>query len=149
MKTAPLISLGVLCNYVCTIKIDKKDIPVHKNGQEIIKCTRNKQIRMWEVLLKTKQSEAVENKNLDHTTKPELSQYLHAALFRPTAAIILKETKKGFLKTCPGPQKISSRSILKNQGKQQLDTCTWEDKDYNQQEKNLQIQTCNTRAKKM
>ena len=30
IKTAPLISLGVLCDYVCTTTPDKQTITVHK-----------------------------------------------------------------------------------------------------------------------
>ena len=32
-KTAPLISLGVLCDYGCTITLDKKYISIQKNGE--------------------------------------------------------------------------------------------------------------------
>ena len=41
MKTAPFISLGVLCDDGCTITLDKQEISVQKNGQEIIKGTRS------------------------------------------------------------------------------------------------------------
>ena len=51
IKTAPLISLGVICDYGCTIILDMQDMIVQKNGQEIIKGTRNKQTGMWEVPL--------------------------------------------------------------------------------------------------
>ena len=70
---------------------------------------------MWEVPLETQQSEAVINNIMDQTTKPELAQYLHAALFIPTTASLIKAIKKGLLNTCPGLTKILSRSILKNQ----------------------------------
>ena len=56
MKTAPIISLGVLCYDGCTITLDKQDMPVQKNGQEIVKVTRNKQTEMWKVPLETQQS---------------------------------------------------------------------------------------------
>ena len=39
MKIDPLISLGFLCDYGCTILLEKKDISAQKNGQEIIKGT--------------------------------------------------------------------------------------------------------------
>ena len=48
------------------------------------------------------QSENLVNNILAQTSKTELAQYLHAALFRPTKEIILKEIKPGFLKTWPG-----------------------------------------------
>ena len=57
---------------------------------------------MWEVPLETQKSEVVVNNILDHTTKPELAQYLHAALFSPTASSLLKSIKQVFLKTWPG-----------------------------------------------
>ena len=75
---------------------------VQKNGQEIIKSTRNKQTGMWEVSLKIKQLESTTNKILDQKNKPELAQYLHAELFSPKIASLLKSIKQGFLKTWPG-----------------------------------------------
>ena len=65
---------------------------------------------MWEVPLKTQQLEAVENNILDHITKPELAQYLHAALVIPTTASLLKEIKQAFLKTSSG----LTEKIIKN-----------------------------------
>ena len=102
MKTAPLISLGVLCDYGCTITLDSQETSFQKNGQKIIKVTRNKQTGMWEVLLETQLSEVVANTILEQTTKPELAQYIHAALFRPTSAILLNEIKQGLLKNWTG-----------------------------------------------
>ena len=77
-------------------------MPFHKNGQEIIKGTRNKKTRMWEVPLETQQAESMTNNIMEQTSKPELAQYLHAALFSPTKASLVKATKQGFLKTWPG-----------------------------------------------
>ena len=73
IKTATVISLGILCDYGCTITLYKQYTSVHINVQEIIKGTGNKQTIIWEVLLETQQSEAVKNSILDQTTKPELS----------------------------------------------------------------------------
>ena len=56
MQTAPLISLGVLCDDRCTITLDKQKISIEKNGEEIIKSTRNKKTGMWEVPLGPQQS---------------------------------------------------------------------------------------------
>ena len=78
---------------------------------------------MWEVPLGTQQPENVVNNILEQTSKPELSQYLHAALFIPTAASLLKATKQGFLKTCPGPTEKLIKKHLENQGIQQWYTC--------------------------
>ena len=70
MKTPPLISLGVLYDYGCTTTLDKQEMSVHKNGQEIIKGTRNKKTGMWEVPLEAQQSESVINNIMEHTSKP-------------------------------------------------------------------------------
>ena len=70
MKTAPLVSLRVLCYDVCTITLDNQDISAHKNVQEIIKGTRDKKTGMWEVPLETHQSEYMKNNIMDQTTKP-------------------------------------------------------------------------------
>ena len=56
MQTAPLISLEVLCDDGCTITLDKQEMSIQKNGEEIIKGTRNKKTVMWEVPLGTQQS---------------------------------------------------------------------------------------------
>ena len=49
------------------------------------------------------------------TSKPKLSQYLHAALFSPTTARILKAIKQCFPKTCPGlTEKLIKRHIEKS-----------------------------------
>ena len=49
------------------------------------------------------------------TTKPELAQYLHAALFIPTTAILLKAIKQGFLKTWPGrTEKLIKKHLEKS-----------------------------------
>ena len=102
MKTETLISLGVFYDDECTIKLDKQEMSVQNNGQHTVKVTRNKQMGMWEVPLDTQQLEIVSNNIMVQTTKPELSQYLHAALLSPTEASLLKPTKQDFLKTWPG-----------------------------------------------
>ena len=55
IQTAPLISLGVLCDYGCTITLDKQEMSIHNNGEKIIKGTRNKKTGIWEVPLGTQQ----------------------------------------------------------------------------------------------
>ena len=57
---------------------------------------------MWEVPLKIQQSKIVVNNILSQTIKPELAQYFHAALFRPTTTSLIKSTKLGYLKIWPG-----------------------------------------------
>ena len=47
IKTAPLISLGVLCDDRFTITLDKQEMSGQKNEQEIIKGARNKKTVMW------------------------------------------------------------------------------------------------------
>ena len=70
MQTAPLISLGVLCDYGCTITLDKQEMSIQKNGEEIIKGTRNKNTGMWEVPLVPQQSENLMKNILARTSKP-------------------------------------------------------------------------------
>ena len=79
---------------------------------------------MLEVSLDIQQPAAVINYIMVQTSKPELPQYLHAALLIPTAASLIKTTKESFLKTWPRLTKNSLRGIFKNQGKRQWDTCT-------------------------
>ena len=90
MKADTLISLGLLCDDGCTISLDNQYRKVQKNGQEIMKGTRNKKTGMWEVTLETQQLEFVTNNILSQKTKPEISQYLHVALLIPTTESLLK-----------------------------------------------------------
>ena len=55
IKTAQLISLGVLCDDLCNIILDNQDMLVQKNGQEGIKDIRNKQTGIWDVPVETQQ----------------------------------------------------------------------------------------------
>ena len=55
MKTETLISLGVFFDDGCTIKLDKQEMSVQNNGQQIIKFTRNKKKRIREVPMDTQQ----------------------------------------------------------------------------------------------
>ena len=57
---------------------------------------------MWEVPLETQQSNIVVDNILAQTTKPELVQYFHVALFSLTSRTLLKSIKLGYLKTRPG-----------------------------------------------
>ena len=79
---------------------------------------------MWEVPLMPHQSENVVNNILAQTSKTELSQYLHAALFRPPAESIVKATKQGFLKTWPGLTEKFIKKHLEKSMNTQWDTCT-------------------------
>ena len=115
IQTAALISLVVLCDYGCTITIDKQEMSIQNNQEEIIKGTRNKNTGMWEVPLGPQQSKNVVNNILAQTSKPELAQYLHAALFIPTTKNLLKATKQGFLKTWPVlTEKLINKQLRKS-----------------------------------
>ena len=87
-----------------------------------IKGTRNKKTGIWEVTLETQQSEDFANKILDQASKPELVQYLHAELFSPSTASLLKEIKQGFPKTWPGITEKLIKKHLEKKVPQQQDT---------------------------
>ena len=70
-KTAPWISLGVLCDDGYTITLEKQEKSIEKNGEEILKGTRNKKTGMWEVPLGPQQSENLVNNIMAKTSKPE------------------------------------------------------------------------------
>ena len=57
--------MGVLCNDGCTITLEKIEMSIQKNGEEIIKGTINKKTGMWEVPLGPQQSENVVNNILE------------------------------------------------------------------------------------
>ena len=110
---APLTPLGVLCYDGCTITLDKQEMSVQKNVQEINKGTRKKKTGMWAVPLETKQSEDVTNNILEQTSKRELVQYIHVALLSPNTESLSKATKQRFLKTWPGITEKLIKSHLK------------------------------------
>ena len=116
--------MGVLCDDGCTVTIDQIDTSIQNNGEEVIKGTINKKTGMWELPLGPQQAENVLNNILGKTSKPELSQYLHAYLFSPTTATILKVIKQVFMKMWPGLTEKSPRNTFINQGIQQWDTYT-------------------------
>ena len=62
--------MGVLCNDGCTITLEKIEMSIQKNGEEIIKGTINKKTGMWEVPLGTQKSENVANNILEQNSKP-------------------------------------------------------------------------------
>ena len=99
LKTAPLISLGILFDDWCTIKIDKQDMSVQKNKPLIIKGTFNKETVIREVPLETQQWKNLVNNILVRTSKTELSQCLIEEPFIPKTANLLKAIKQFFLKT--------------------------------------------------
>ena len=149
MKISPLISLEVLCDDGLPITQDKQEISVHKNGKEIIKGTRNKKTGMWEVPLDTQQPEAAINSILAQTSKPELAQYLHAEILRPTTASLIKAIKQGFLKTWPGlTRKLIKRHLEKSRSTTMahLQMRRQGIKSYKE---NLLIQTCKRGAKQI
>ena len=96
MITSPLISLGVLCYDVFTITLYRQNMLVQNNVLKLLRCTRNKQIGMWEVPMLIQESKPTVNNILDHTTKPELAKYIHAALFRSKNTNLLKAISQGF-----------------------------------------------------
>ena len=70
---------------------------------------------MWEGPLVPQQSENVVNNILEQTSKTKLAYCLHAAIFTPTTESILKDIKKGFLKTWPGlTEKLIKKHLEKS-----------------------------------
>ena len=65
--------------------------------------------------LETQQPAAVINKIMAQTSKPELSQYLHAELFIPNTESLVKATKQGLLKMWTGlTKKLIKRHLEKS-----------------------------------
>ena len=104
---------------------------------------------MWEMPLETQQPASVINNILAQISKSELEQYLHAEIFIPTTASLIKAIKNVFLRTLPGLNKKLIKRHLENQVSRKWDICTLEDRGYIPPKKNLLIQTCKTRGKQM
>ena len=114
MKTSPLISLVVLFHDGCTITLYKKEILVQNYGQQIIKFTRENQAGMWGVPMETQQSKVGGNNILSHTTKPELSQYIHAAFLALQQQSCSRQLNKVSWKVFQASQRASLISIWKS-----------------------------------
>ena len=105
----------VLCDDGCTITVDQQAMYIQKNGEEKIKGNIKNKKGMWEVPLGPQQSENLVNIILAQTSKPELAQYLYAAILSPTTESLLKAIKQGFLKTWPGlTEKLIKKHLEKS-----------------------------------
>ena len=49
LGSASLISLGQLCDDGCSVVLRKKYLDVVKNGKVILKGTRNRQDKLWDI----------------------------------------------------------------------------------------------------
>ena len=102
MHTAPFISLGFLCNDGCTITLDKQSNDHPEEWRRNNQRDHKQEYRNVGSAPGAQQSENVVNNIMEKTSKPELAEYLYAALFIPTTVSLLKARKQGFMKTWTG-----------------------------------------------
>ena len=112
---SPLISKGQLCDDNCIVHVDKHKIKVSKNNKLILRGHRSKSgDGLWDNPIPTPPSRRYQppsipqfprqssNVVLRHDkSRSDLAQYLHAALFSPTQATLLRAIKSNFLISFP------------------------------------------------
>ena len=128
LQSASLASLGQLCDDNCKVLLDKHSLTATKNGNIVLRGTRNPHDGLWDVSLntiKTKHSPkssankaptapSIQKANViirtNQTTK-ELANYLHAACGSSAISTFLKAIKDGFLLSWPGIDLIKESDI--------------------------------------
>ena len=111
-----LVSVVKLCNAGCQVKIDDISCEVHYRGRVVIKCSKCTKTGLWMLPLTESANELAGSitqndlSQLDHaalhahvtSTKSEMVQFYHQALFSPPAITLLKAIKNKQLESFPG-----------------------------------------------
>ena len=107
LKSASLVSLGQLCDDNCTVALHKNKIEVFKNKVKLLQGPRNMHDGLWDIHIPTQ----IQHKNniqrlsviiQKSTTKRDLVQFYHAAMFSPAISTFYKAVKNGNFQTWPG-----------------------------------------------
>ena len=97
---------------------------VQKNGQQIIKVTRNKQTGMWEIPLETQQSKVVVNEIMDQTTKTITVTVSPCLTFHPNNKKPLQVNQADFPQDFTRPRRGVNKEASGKIDKKKLDTYT-------------------------
>ena len=113
LQSASLLSLGQLCNDNCDVHLNKHNIHVYKNNTTILQGHRNLTDGFWDIPIpipshkNTKHISIIIPKN---TTKKDLIQFYHAAIFSPAKATFIKAIRNGNFHSWPG---LTTRTVAK------------------------------------
>ena len=113
LHSASLLSLGQLCDDNCDVHLNKYKINVFKNNQKILQGHRNFSDGLWDVPIpihitpKHHYMSIIIPKN---TTKKELVQFYHAAMFSPTKDTFIRAIRNGNFHSWPG---LTTETVIK------------------------------------
>ena len=105
LHSASLLSLGQLCDDNCDVHLNKYNINIFKNNKKILQGHRNFSDGLWDVPIpipmvpKDQYISIIIPKN---TTKKELVQFYHAAMFSPTKDTFIRAIRNGNFQSWPG-----------------------------------------------
>jgi hypothetical protein len=115
-----IISLGVLCDHDCDIKLTKKSIQVTKNGHEVMTGYHNKKSRLWKLKIDTHTppNKAFDDIILEHIRNDgnahrvnaivpdgnmqDMMTFYHRSLFSPSQSTLLNDIANNNLSTMEG-----------------------------------------------
>ena len=100
MRTAPLLSIGQLCDHGCEAHFDKHQVVITHQQQPLLQGTRNPTTKLWEINIQPPTHTA--NNVYQLTRKKDLVQYMHAACFSPVPTTWCAAINAGSFNTWPG-----------------------------------------------
>ena len=123
LKTGSLISIGQLCDDDCIALFGKYNLKIFKDGQIIVRGTRNPSNGLWNIPLHslppTKPTQldthlacsAIRNE----ATQQDLAGFYHGTAFSPIPSTFLRAIKKGHFATWPGlTPSLITKHLLKS-----------------------------------
>ena len=115
LTNTSLLSVGQLCDDDCTAIFDKHAMKIVKNGQTIIKGSRNTTDGLWDVdlpFIPTVPSLSLNAIIKKSTTHADLASYLYGCCGSPPLSTFLRAIKNGNFITWPGIREINFKKHL-------------------------------------
>ena len=98
LHSASLLSFGHLCNDNCDVHLNKYSINMYKNNEKIVQGRCNYVDGLWDIPIPIQSQQRTQHVSViipKNTTKKELVQFYHAAMFLPSKATFLKAIRNG------------------------------------------------------
>ena len=111
LQTGSLISIGKLCDDDCIALFGKYNLKVFKDGQIIVRGTRNQTNGLWNIPLNSALPRTQSSSPDDHlacsairndATQQDLAGFYHGTAFSPLPSTFLRAITKGHFATWPG-----------------------------------------------
>ena len=115
LNNASLLSIGQLCDDDCVAIFDKRALHIIKNGILVLKGRRNWNDGLWDVDIKSSQSEQSLNYIVwKDKTKMELAEYYHKCAFSPALSTFIQAIKNGHFLSWPGIERLNFEKLIIN-----------------------------------